>query len=127
MGAIEFPCMQKVQRMVRIKVSRQVQYPDPISVTAGEAVLVGSEDGEFPGWRWCKASNGREGWIPVELLSNKGAEATVLENYSARELAVESGEQVTIEDMRQDWLLVRNAKGERGWIPASHTEPLEAG
>src|SRR5215831_10779569 len=110
MGAIEFQCMQKVQRMVRIKVSRQVQYPDPISVTAGEGVLVGSEDGEFPGWRWCKASNGREGWIPVELLSNKGAEATVLENYSARELAVESGEQVTIEDMRQDWLLVRNAK-----------------
>src|SRR5438552_15956990 len=33
---------------------------------------------EFPGWKWCKASDGREGWVPVELLSNEGADATVL-------------------------------------------------
>jgi uncharacterized protein YgiM (DUF1202 family) len=115
--------MQPSHRRVRINVAHEVQYREPISVQAGEKVMVGREDDEFPGWKWCKASNGREGWIPVELLSYQGAEAIVRQDYSSRELAVESGEEVTIEDMRHDWLLVRNAKGDRGWIPALHTEP----
>lgn len=28
------------------------QYPDPLSVAAGESVSVGREDDEFPGWKW---------------------------------------------------------------------------
>jgi SH3-like domain-containing protein len=117
--------MQPIHRIVRVKLARTIQYSDPLSVAAGEKVMVGREDNEFPGWRWCKASNGHEGWIPIELLSDQGAEAMVLSDYSARELAVQSGEEVAIEDRRHDWLLVRNAQGECGWIPASHTEPLE--
>ena len=111
-------------RKVRIKIEHRIEYPDPIGVAAGERVNVGHEDAEFPGWKWCKASDGREGWVPVELLSNEGAEATVLQNYSAHELAVQPGEEVIVEESRHEWLLVRNALGERGWIPAANTEPL---
>ena len=114
--------MDKPPHKVRIKVEYRAEYRDPIRVTAGERVSVGREDNEFPGWRWCKASDGREGWVPVELLSNEGGKAVVSEDYSARELAVRPGEEVLIEDARHDWLLVRNAQGERGWIPASHIE-----
>jgi uncharacterized protein YgiM (DUF1202 family) len=117
--------MQPIRPIVRVKRARAIQYSDPLAVAAGEKVIVGREDNEFPGWKWCKASNGREGWIPIELLSDEGAEAIVLSDYSARELAVQAGEEVTIEDMRHGWLLVRNLQGECGWIPASHTEPLE--
>ena len=112
------------QRRVRIKIEHRIEYPDPIGVAAGERVNVGREDAEFPGWKWCKASDGREGWVPVELLSNEGAEATVLQNYSAHELAVQPGEEVIVEESRHEWLLVRNALGECGWIPASSIEPL---
>ncbi len=112
------------QRKVRIKIEHRIEYPDPLRVAAGERVNVGHEDAEFPGWKWCKASDGREGWVPVELLSNKGAEATVLQNYSAHELAVQPGEEVIVEESRHEWLLVRNALGECGWIPASSIEPL---
>jgi uncharacterized protein YgiM (DUF1202 family) len=112
------------QRKIRIKIEHKIEYPDPIRVAAGEQVNVGREDAEFPGWRWCKALDGREGWVPAELLSNEGAEATVLQDYSARELTVETGEEVVVEESRHDWLLVRNGRGERGWIPAANTEPL---
>ena len=60
---------------------------DPIEIAPGEKVSVGHEDDEFPGWKWCKARDGCEGWVPVELLSNEGTEAIVLYDYSARELA----------------------------------------
>jgi len=41
------------------------EYPDPIEVAAGERVSVGNEDAEFPGWVWCRSSDGREGWVPA--------------------------------------------------------------
>ena len=56
--------------------------------------------------------------------SGEGAEATVLQDYSARELEVRPGEEVIVEEARHDWLLVRNGEGKRGWIPAWNTEPL---
>jgi len=107
---------------VRVRLEYRSEYPDPLQVASRETVRVGREGDEFPGWKWCKAPDGREGWIPVELLSNEGPEATVLQDYSARELAVQPGEEVTVEDARHNWVLVRNARGERGWIPASHID-----
>lgn len=103
----------------------KVEYPDPIQVGRGETVTVGREDEEFPGWKWCKAADGREGWVPVELLSNEGTEAIVMTEYSARELAVQPGEKVIVEEERHDWLLVRNSRGDRGWLLATHVEPVE--
>jgi uncharacterized protein YgiM (DUF1202 family) len=101
------------------------QYPDSLYVVSGESVSVGREDHEFPGWKWCRASSGREGWVPVELLLDAtAAETAVICDYSSRELAVQTGEEVTVEEARHEWLLVRNNRGERGWIPASHSEPL---
>ena len=86
----------------------------------GDSVEVGRADSDDPGWLWCRALDGREGWVPVELLSGQGAQALMLEDYSAKELAVFAGDEVEVEKMRHGWLLVRNAQGERGWIPQSH-------
>ena len=104
------------EHWVRIEREYNPQYPNPIQVSAGDSVTVGLEDGEYPGWKWCQAADGRQGWVPVELLSSN---AILLEDYSAQELAVQPGEEVVAESVRHDWLLVRNACGERGWIPAS--------
>lgn len=112
-------------RSARIIREYRIQYTDPLCVEAGENVSVGREDNEFPGWKWCKELGGGEGWVPVELLSDATATVTtVLCDYSSRELAVQLGEEVTVEDARHEWLLVRNSRGERGWIPASHVEAL---
>lgn len=104
---------------VRVTLAYAPQYSRPIQVAAGERVSVGHEDDDFPGWKWCKAADESEGWMPIELLSGDGDVAVVMEDYSSRELAVEPGEEVVVEDSRRDWLLVRNGRGERGWIPPS--------
>ncbi|HMK30084.1 MAG TPA: SH3 domain-containing protein [Terriglobales bacterium] len=109
----------------RIITEYQPQYSDPIEVVAGETMLVGDEDKEFPGWRWCRARDGRAGWLPVELILAAEAEFRVLEDYSARELSVKPGEEVTVQEARHGWLLVRNAQGERGWIPSSAAQLLQ--
>ncbi len=83
---------------------------------------MGHADNDHPGWLWCRATDGREGWVPVELLSGQGARAVMLEDYSAKELAVSPGDQVEVKKAYHGWLLVRSAQGERGWIPQSHIQ-----
>jgi uncharacterized protein YgiM (DUF1202 family) len=117
--------MSKPDRRVRIKRDYKTQYPEPLTVKSGETVRVGREDSTFPGWKWCEARDGRKGWVPVELLSNDGAQAKLRQDYSARELAVVAGEVVTVEDARHAWLLVRNQQGDSGWIPDSHAEVIQ--
>jgi uncharacterized protein YgiM (DUF1202 family) len=109
--------MENGQKM-RITRPYEVQYADPITAHAGESLTIRRADDEFPGWRWCRALDGREGWVPVELLSSEEPETVILQDYSARELQVQAGEDVVVEDARHGWVLVRNVKGERGWIPA---------
>jgi len=113
-------------RKARVKLEHKIQYNDPLEITFGQRVIVGPEDNEFPGWKWCRSADGRAGWVPVEFLSIVGtsSEAIVLDDYSARELAVLPGEEVVVEEARHHWLLVRNANGQRGWIPERNTELL---
>lgn len=106
-----------MRQTVQVRRGYQVQYADPISVRAGEILTVGRVDNNNPGWRWCRAADGRQGWVPVEFLSNEEPQTTILKDYSALELEVVPGEEVTVEDARHDWLLVRNMKGDCGWIP----------
>ena len=104
---------------VRITQAYRIQYADPIQFAAGEKIVVEREDEESPGWVWCRAADGRQGWVPIELLAQHGREAIAREAYSARELAVQPGEEVIVVDSRHKWLRVRNRQGECGWIPES--------
>jgi SH3-like domain-containing protein len=98
----------------------KVEYPTPIQVRAGESVEVMRTDEDSPGWLWCRAADGREGWMPLELLSSQRSPSVVLRDYSAKELAVQPGDEVEIQEIRHGWMLVKNAQGELGWIPQSH-------
>src|SRR5262249_54577972 len=107
---------------LRIIREYRVQYADPIHVAPGEMVIMEREDDAFPGWIWCRAADGRQGWVPIELLAQDGREATLRQDYSARELAVQPGEEVVVLDSRRGWLQVRNTQGACGWIPETSVE-----
>jgi SH3-like domain-containing protein len=98
----------------------KVRYPNPIHVKAGESVQIVRADEESRGWHWCRAADGREGWVPLESLSSQESPAVVLRDYSAKELAVQPGDEVEVQEVRQGWVLVKDAQGELGWIPQSH-------
>ena len=110
--------MRQPGHRVRVRLGYEVQYPDPLRVRAGDPVSVGREDPEFPGWKWCKGPDGREGWVPVELLSNEGPDAVVLQDYSARELAVEPKELVVVKTLAITgcWC-VTHEENEAGFLP----------
>lgn len=92
-------------------------YSDPITVHAGERVLVGADDPEFPGWRWCTGPDGRAGWVPEQLLQRAGTDALVLRDYTARELSVEAGVEVVLDHVTSGWAWVIAPDGRSGWIP----------
>ncbi len=93
------------------------QYLDPIQLQAGDVVSVGREDEEYPGWLWCTGPDGRCGWVPADLLIRRATVAEAREDYDATELSVHAGEEVDVESTSRGWVRVRNAAGQRGWIP----------
>lgn len=138
LGAIQFASFRIRRRPSSVPVVRRpsmanrpaliatdyvAQYADPIDVEAGAVVRVEHEDPQFPGWWWCCAPDGRCGWVPSTLLDptpRPGTAARLRQDYSARELSVQQGEQVSILSEHAGWLFVRTATGVSGWIPANH-------
>jgi uncharacterized protein YgiM (DUF1202 family) len=114
--------MDKCNGKALVRLKYEVEYRNPIQVKAGERVEVGREDNDYPAWVWCRAADGREGWMPLELLSMQASGATVLQDYSAKEVAVHPGDEVEVEEVRHGWALVRNTQRETGWIPRSHID-----
>jgi SH3-like domain-containing protein len=95
------------------------QYPDPITVRAGDRVAVGTDDPEFPGWRWCTGPDGRTGWVPEQLL---GSDGLMLEDYTAKELSVSAGTEVDVRRIVAGWAWVATHDGRWGWIPETCLE-----
>jgi len=94
------------------------QYPNPLTVRAGDVVHVGARDDEFPEWWWCRSSEGLEGWMPTDILERLATNsARVREDYSAKEIPIAAGDHLTIERSLGGWSLVRNQRGEQGWVP----------
>ena len=97
-----------------------VQYPDPITLSAGAEVTVVRRDDEFTHWVWCRAIDGREGWVPETILSSTTpGPATVSESYSARELPLEAAEVVDVLTQFDGFALGRRDDGQIGWFPLS--------
>src|SRR6187200_1830334 len=80
------------------------QYSNPLAASAGQTVVRHREDDEYPGWVWCSAPDGREGWIPAEYLECSGTLAALKRDYDAGELTVQSGDLLTILDECAGWV-----------------------
>jgi methylated-DNA-[protein]-cysteine S-methyltransferase len=99
------------------------QYPDPIAVDVGDRVRfqARADDGEFPGWRWAEAGDGRCGWVPEAMFRVENDQGIARRRYSAREMPVAVGDRTTVLVLDEfgGWLWVSNGAGDPGWIPAS--------
>lgn len=68
-------------------------------------------------WRWCRDGRGREGWVAEALLVVNGTEATLREDYDARELTVAIGARLVVERELAGWALCQTSDEASGWIP----------
>ena len=97
-----------------------IQYPNPIKIPAGATVTVERRDGRFTRWLWCRATDGRAGWVPETLLSaTEPGPATVVEAYEATELPLAAGDEVELLQSFDGFAWGRRADGRAGWFPLS--------
>jgi hypothetical protein len=107
---------------VTVSVAWDAIYANPLAGRAGERMVATERVEnwrETPGWawRWCRDSLGREGWAPEALLAVVGSEATLREDYDARELTVAVGARLTVARELAGWALCRATDEASGWIP----------
>lgn len=97
--------------------SWHVHYPDPVHGAAGDRLILGRRDDEFPGWIWATATDDRAGWIPESWLRIEGENGILLRDYTAAELPLEPGDVVSGEFVESGWLWATDAGGREGWAP----------
>ena len=99
--------------------AHDASYPDPIRLSRGDPVRLDGRTEEWDGWRWlwARGPDGREGWIPDDLVDSASPEPVSLEDYSAVELTVREGDVLEVLRERHGWVWCRNAAGLEGWAP----------
>lgn len=98
-------------------------FPDPITLKKGDIVLAGAEYSDNPDWPYwveCKTKHGKTGWVPRQYLKMHDNSATILCDYSANELNVQIGDEITIHKCENGWAWATEASGEFGWVPLSN-------
>lgn len=102
-------------------------YPHPIQFQVGECVEIEKTDDEYPGWIWVTTADGNQGWAPIQYLQmdDSGNQATVKQDYSARELNTTIGERLTLHYELKGWGWVENAEHDCGWVPMKSIQRLD--
>jgi len=119
------------QRRYRVIADYQAEFPDPISVSAGETFQVSEKvslwnDNPDWIWTWCTNQRGKSGWVPKNVISHNSDSRTAIarSTYSARELTVAVGEELVAHQEESGWLWCTNQQGEWGWVPLEHVTSL---
>ena len=103
--------------------SYQTPYPDSLPFKKGEVVAVGEEylgDDDWQNWIRCRGSDGREAWIPKQYLDIKGKVGNLRQDFDARELSVQPGEELSIFEIVNGFGMAENSQGQKGWVPMNH-------
>ena len=91
---------------------------EPVVLSAGDVVIVGHRDTDWPGFLWCTDAAGLEGWVPEDyLVSIDFDRARVSQDYSAVELAVTAGDHVDALRSVAGWWWCVADNGASGWVP----------
>ena len=99
--------------------SHDATYADPIEVAmGGPLALTGREEAwEGHRWLWAGAEDGKEGWVPDDLVIETEEGAVASRDFSAIELTCAAGE--AVESLREThgWAWCRKDDGSEGWLP----------
>jgi len=104
-------------------------YENPLSVAAGEVVTpdpASRARTDLVGWIWAVAQDGRAGWVPESWLVKRSGEWALRRDYTALELSVRRGQQLTLHFAESGFLFASTESGEAGWTPDGVVVALEA-
>ena len=112
----------KADSVGRVIEDYQAVYTDPLTISTGEELTIGERDSEWPGWIWCTNGAGKGGWVPERGIEQRGEVGVARYDYSAAELSVRVGEELTLHAEESGWFWATNRAGRSGWVPAKHIE-----
>jgi len=106
-------------RFICIRTAHLTSYSDPISVGRGDALVLDGREDLWDGhrWLWAVSPDGREGWVPDDLIGGPAGAPAARFAYSAIELACKVRETVEMLSETHGWVWCRNAGGHEGWVP----------
>ncbi len=99
--------------------SHNASYADPIKVAKGEFLSLTGREDVWGGhrWLWAVADDGREGWVPDDLITEIDEGPVASRDFSAIELTCSAGEAVDIIWETHGWAWCRKCDGSAGWLP----------
>ncbi|HEY9273695.1 SH3 domain-containing protein [Achromobacter sp.] len=102
--------------------SHASEFPEPMRVRKGDRVAVGERyDGPegWPDWYHCTPADQEAGFVPAQFLDHHAdGSATMLEDFTNKELDVAEGEVLRGERELNGWVwATRLEDGETGWVP----------
>ncbi len=98
------------------------QHADPIVFRAGDVVLVGVRDEEWPEFWWATDPRGRSGWVHRQFIAGTEGMTTATRDYDACELDAAEGDIVELIEEAGGWWWSVDVHGQRGWLPARDLE-----
>ncbi|EUJ20650.1 SH3 domain-containing protein [Listeria grandensis FSL F6-0971] len=103
-----------------VKVAHQPTESSPLFVNKNEDLWIGERAGNT-GWITCTTKmSGKTGLVPEQILSRASLDAksgTATEDYSARELVVQTGDKVESNRELNGWAWCIDEDDNAGWLP----------
>jgi uncharacterized protein YgiM (DUF1202 family) len=113
-----------MSKRYKVLKEHKASFPYSMVVRAGDAVEIGVEDKEMPGWFWCTDEGGVSAWIPEDYLQQENGIAKILVDYDSTEHTVKVGEVLEYIGEACGWIWCANTKGRRGWVPADKVKEI---
>ena len=97
-------------------------YEDPVAVRAGDRLGHDGRRDEWDGhaWLWVRGPDGREGWVPDDVVAPEGGGFRAVADFDATELTCAAGDALDVLLSTHGWSLCAAADGRRGWVPDRH-------
>ena len=95
---------------------------EAISFAAGERLVLGPRDADWPDFLEATDPRGRRGRVPKDRLDGDKA----VRDYDGRELEGNAGDAVRLMELYGGWWWAENAIGETGWLP-EHALSIDPG
>ena len=112
--------MDESPKRVRVTKSRARDHIENISFRAGDDLVVGHRNQQYPEFVWCASEDGHAGWVPEMRLRMTGpGEAIATSAYDAAQLTVVKDEVLDVVECTDSWCRCRNAGGVEGWVPVT--------
>jgi len=99
-------------------------FSDPVAFQAGDALFLNGKSDDWHGhtWVWAKNADGKEGWVPDDILRKDGESYVAKAAFSAVELTCRAGEILIGTVQTHGWVLCHSDSGNQGWVPAKNIQ-----